>query len=325
MATEATSKDTARQILNAVFAPGSKDRLAGIRDDYATILAFLSDKQEFERGLVELSKELWDLYSRKNEDAKNKFSTSLIQYAVLLGFPAQTVTILAAGDDDYLTYLKNGTLIKDEMDLLHGEYSHSLQWLAAGSANLGLTKTVGQLYMALGDEVRSTVDVWRYIKKTRSSDLGKVSLWAYLVDSFPMSMVGNQTQHANNYSLFTDNYRCPQNVMSYLLNLQAPNHFLARYFQWRYLKRSFMTKATGMQTQVQVATGATIKNWADQRYANNPNYTKLTSGAGFVRSGPPVAPDPPGQRPVPSATPANMTQVTFHGKAAWVHGAWDHI
>jgi hypothetical protein len=327
MATEATNLTDAQTILSTLFVPGNKDRLGAFRKDFEKILLFMSDKTAFEKGLLELSKKLWDLYRQKDEDAKNKFSSSLIQYAVLCGFPAQPVTILAAGDEEYPTYLQKGILIKDEMDLLHGEYAHSLQWLAAAAvgSDLNLGNSVAALYQALGgDGLMSSINVWRYEKAQKANNMGKVHLRAYLVDSFPMKMVGSLTEHTNNYSLFTDNYRCPQNLTSYLLNLPSGNHFLARYMQWRYLKRGFMSKSSD-GSPVTVSTGATIKNWADSRYNKNPDYTKLASGAGWVKNVP-VAPVPPTQTCAPSQLPLDkLTQVTFHGKSAMVHGAWEHV
>ncbi|HEY3626598.1 MAG TPA: LirA/MavJ family T4SS effector [Terracidiphilus sp.] len=327
MAQEATTVAEARRILDEVFDPGRNDRLAGYRDDYAKMLYFLSDKDLFEAGLVELTKSLWELYGRKDDDAKNKFSTSLLQYGVLAGFPAQSVTILAAGDDDYPTYLKNGILIKDEMDLLHGEYAHSLQWLAAHAVRdrLKLSKSAGELYRALGETgLKSSVNVWHYYKKGKKNVLDKVHLWAYLVDSFPMSMVGDNNQHANNNSLFTTTYRCPQNLTNYLLNLSAPTHFLARYLQWRYLKRQFMTKPD-TSGSVKISTGATIKNYAGQKYGKNPDYTALPGETGWVRNGSPVAPDPPKQKPAPTQSGKTFYQATFHGRTGWITGNWDHV
>ncbi len=328
MATEATNLNDAQTILNTLFPPAKKDRLGALRQDYEKILLFMSDGPLFERGLLELSKKLWDLYRQKDEDAKNKFSTSLIQYGIQCGFPSQSTTILSAGDEDYPTYLKNGILIKDEMDLLHGEYAHSLQWLAAAaiSNELSLQNSVGALYQALGGEgLMSSIGVWRYEKAKKANNVGKVHLWAYLVDSFPMKMVGNLTEHNNNYSLFTATYRCPQNLTTYLLNLSAANHFLARYLQWRYLKRKFLTKpANG--GPLEISTGATIKNWADSRYGKNANYTKLASGAGWTKNGPAILPDPPNHTPALSQRDLKeLSQVTFHGKSAMLPGKWEHV
>ncbi len=318
MAREAQSLGDAQQILADLY-PRAGDRLGDIRKECEQVLAFISDKGEFERAINTVSKDLWYRYSAKPIDEKNKFSTVLLEHAVTLGFPPQPLTILNAGDENYGSYLKQGWLIKDDMDLLHGEYSHTLQWFAV-AAGLGPTVSVGNLYMKFGTSpYKTALKVYHYNKAEKTAMEGPVSLWAYLVDAFPMYMCKDAAKHNGGYSLFTDTYRCPQNLMKYLLNSDLPKNFLARYLQWRYLKRSFMQKSG------EISAGGTIKNWADRAYKNNPEYTKMEGGYQSNRVIGGAAQPPRQYTAVELQKKGKETEVTFHGKTAIVAGDWDHI
>jgi hypothetical protein len=272
---EVTTQGEAAKRLKDVFGQNKlkEDDLA----DYAKVLRLMSSNGDFEAALNSLSAELWDLYRGMAKEEKNKFSRSLIQFATTkAGFPPQHATLLCAGADDYLEYIKKGLLLKDGMHAGHGEYSHTFQWLAAACANLQLNSSVGRLYQALGDERMQKS------KKaiTTEGEAGIVSLWSYLVDAFPIYSAKQTDIEKGTDSLHTATYRSPQNVMKYLLADTDKGHFLSVYLQRRYTKRNWFTGKDVQANFGKATIGTALASYTEQKYAENANYNQINNKTG---------------------------------------------
>jgi hypothetical protein len=221
-------------------------------DGYSEICAFLSRPLEFQNKLAEVSKKLWFAY-RNDPSESNKFTRALSVIGSQLGFSVRqdylatvqngTVTDsspikfkLTGNDTGLGFFLRNKLFWKDSMEALHGEHSHSLQWLAIAVANLGTALPVSQLYSQAGSFVMSGTD--------GGADTN-IYLWAWLADCFPQSMKkfgDTKVLNGNKDNLTTDSYRSPQNITTYLVPLDNPieGHFVSTYLFYRYTKRKWI-------------------------------------------------------------------------------------
>jgi hypothetical protein len=196
MANEIKSVEDARQRLRELFAPSETDDLKKMRlrdeddlEDFARIAYFLTRNKEVIKALEIVSAGIWACYRETSvEQSPNRFSQAIITYAARnFGFVAQgnVVFIGPLGGREFLTYVRSGVLWKDTFAPGHGEFSHSLQWLAAGVAlNLG-TRTA-ELYKKAGSIFSNRP---LYSRDTETDLMGHAvqPLWAWLVDSFSPS------------------------------------------------------------------------------------------------------------------------------------------
>ena len=221
-------------------------------DGYSEICAFLSQPRTFENKLAEVSKKLWFAY-RNDASQSNKFTRALSVISPQLGFSvrqnylptidAGSVTSsspmkfkLTGGDTGLGFFLRNKLFWKDSMEALHGEHSHSLQWLAIAVADLRTTIPIPQLYSQAGSFIMTGTD--------EGVKTG-IYLWAWLADSFPQSMhkFGNVKILAGNQdNLTTNSYRSPQNITTHLVSPMGPidGHFVSHYLFYRYNKRQWI-------------------------------------------------------------------------------------
>lgn len=83
---------------------------------------------------------------------------------------------------EFINYVRDGVLWKDSFAPSHGEFSHSLQWFAAGQA-LNLGAETAALYKKSG-LVYSNSDKMKTRGETGELAEGRQPLWAWLVDCF---------------------------------------------------------------------------------------------------------------------------------------------
>jgi len=280
--------------------------------DYAKIALFLSDRPRFEEALNGLSRTLWEIYRRKapspNANAReyqtsgerNKFTDALRIAGRNHGFgldehsvvdTTNVVLVGAISAEDYLGRIKRGLFFKDMMDLAHGEHSHTLQWLTIATGNLGLAERACDLYKGIYEvRPRKNIVVPGFKLTPRSREQGArkdVSFWSWLVDCFPVSSAqGSEIPAAE--SLFTDGYRCPQNLMRYLMDMNDETHFLSVYLTYRYQRRNFFRP--NEQGYEAISKGNTSKDYGKQSQSAIPGIKVLAgndgSAAGFERAGP---------------------------------------
>jgi|SRR5271165_5494363 len=134
--------------------------------DYAMLAMPLSDKPPFEgvfvKGLCDLSARLWNIYLDKITSGSNKLTRAIQLYASNFGFAMHTrekhvVFIDQLGEQTFVNNVHNKTLWKDSFGFGHGEFSHSFQWLVAGTLFNGSQKTA-ELYA--GTVIRSKGDIF---------------------------------------------------------------------------------------------------------------------------------------------------------------------
>lgn len=243
-------------------------------DGYSEICAFLSRKADFERALSDVSRRLWHAYLN-DPSQSNKFTRALSVVSSPLGFsvrqnylptvqsnPSRVTASspmkfkLTGNDPGLGFFLRNKLFWKDSMEALHGEHSHSLQWLAIAVANLRTTLSIPQLYSQSGAFVMSGTD---------NGAETTIHLWAWLVDSFPpsMSKFGDVKKlKGNGDNLTTDSYRSPQNITSYLVPLTGPikDHFVSHYLYYRYHNRHWIKGNIGGSIGGNARAKATISS-----------------------------------------------------------------
>ena len=258
--TDYANRDEARQCLlnNKLRYIGKDQSVAGqidqYIDGYSRICAFLSQQTQFENALTDISRQLWHAYLN-DPSHSNKFTRALSVVSNQFGFSVRqnyvptiqsnptTVTDsspmkfkLTGSDTGLGFFLRNKLFWKDSMEALHGEHSHSLQWLAIAAAKLKTTLPIPQLYSQTGAFVMSG---------TEGGIKGNIYLWAWLADSFPQSMhkFGDVKILAGNKdNLTTDSYRSPQNITTYLVRSTGPidGHFVSHYLFYRYGNRNWI-------------------------------------------------------------------------------------
>jgi len=179
--------------LASLKANGFKPRDTALRGDVADadlllasqIAVFLCNKSQFDQQLRIVSEQMWKFYRALDPNEKNKFSRALSLVAEPFGFITSTrlapdatrgvaMQLKLVGGDPELGYmLSRGLFWKDSMHNRHGEFTHSLQWLAIANK---FGRGARTLYTRLGT----------YQAKTKD---GKTAyLWQWLADCFPSDM-----------------------------------------------------------------------------------------------------------------------------------------
>lgn len=284
-------------------------------DDYAKIAWNLSNTAQFETALGRLSERLWDLYREYNArfggHQRNLLTTALRELASNYGwkFGADTDVLLVGGVSaaQYETWTRQGQFFKDDMDLKHGEHSHTFQWLV-----IAMERNTYQLTNAPHDLYKSTFDVMKKgnqnVAVPSFKPEGEYSLWSYIVDCFPTSM-GGQGADAGD-SLFSNTYRSPQKVTEYLLDRAPQDNFLGAYLRNRYKKRSWFTDAQTV-SYATISGGGTAKNVATGKHVNAPGWTTIQGNGG------PVAFTRDAGKHF-RADPKQLVTVKYHGKAGQI-------
>jgi hypothetical protein len=194
MANEIKNLDDAKNRLRELFAPSERDDIDKKRlrnevdlEDYAKIAVFLTDNKRVRTALETVSAQVWDQYRHWSmEKSPNRFSQAIINYASKrFGFAAQgnVVFIGPLGGPEFLGYVRDGVLWKDTFAPGHGEFSHSLQWLAAGVA-LNLDARIVELYKKAGN-IFSNRKMYSRDGNTGVLVHAVQPLWAWMVDCFP--------------------------------------------------------------------------------------------------------------------------------------------
>ena len=240
----------------------AEDEQRRYREGYARIAAFLNDTAAFEKALRTVSAKLWLAYNRDTSQS-NKFTRALSRVAGDHGFhvrwnhlptPHQSIPMqykLVGADKQLGFFLRNKLFWKDCMDAVHGEHSHSLQWLAISAAGLGTDIPITSLYERSGEY------------KMDTKDGGKCFAWAWLADSFPNKSDGDKTAlKETGDTLTTKSYRSPQNIMKHLLPgaKALDGHFVSNYLFRRYDKREILDHTAGkIRGQIKVAAEKKVK------------------------------------------------------------------
>lgn len=294
---EVTGFDNARTRMATLFeVPPALP--AGILDDYARIASFLSDRRQFTKALTSVSERLWSIYKSFDGKTRNKFTTAIARFSSQYGFMldasnhALTNTVVLVGAIDgaqYLEWVKSGVFFKDDMDLKHGEHSHTLQWLAIAVARkeigLAMRDDPSFLYKNIYEiKSRSSqkIIVPGFKLKQKSKEQAErngVSLWSWLLDCFPLSTASNGAMPGGE-SLFTESFRCPQVLMQHLIDETGEDHFLGTYLRYRYRRRRWLSDKTAKYGDI--SGGATSKNYMKEKMKQQPDWKGIAGEDGQV-------------------------------------------
>lgn len=317
---ELTSFQDALATINRLFKPSKAiDKDTSFAEDYAKIAWFLTSKNgEFEEALKTLSLLLWKKYRVKQQGAqKNVFTSALREVATDFGWAfganIDVVLVGAVSAQQYETWVRQGLFFKDDMDLQHGEHSHTFQWLAVtmNAHKISLKNDPHVLYKTTFDMLNNNKDV--VVPGFKSPDgktqgPGAFSLWSFIVNSFPTTMAASNAMPQGD-SLFSNTFRTPQKMMEYLLNKAPEDHFIAGYLRNRYKRRNWFTDSN-FTTYEKVSIGATAKNYATAQLARAPGVWTPIAGPGGNQS---AAFTKTAAGPL-ATQPKKMIQVKFHGE-----------
>lgn len=150
-----------------------------LSEDYARIAVFLSNTNEFQKSLARVSSwieeiwwQIWDM-----PGCENIFERLIGCTANARGWHVTSHIVLAGFTNPELfkSFVRDRLFWRDAVGSLHGEFSHSLQWLAI-SDHLG--DRTPYLYQKSVD-YESTKKFYK-----GSKDMDKINLWDFLVDCF---------------------------------------------------------------------------------------------------------------------------------------------
>lgn len=213
---EINSVKDAKERLNAFF----KDIPEGDVDGYAKIAFALSNTNLLMPGLNMISKGIWEEYNKEEfAHSHNRFTGAIIRYAQTFGFSCQDNVVFTGPltEDEFLSYVKEGVLWKDTFAPEHGEFSHTLQWLAAGAV-LRLGDSTAELYKGSG-KYHSTTALWT--RENGNPIKKNVPLWAWLVDCFPAETAPESLDGKAN--IFSDRGRVPNIITKIAMNRTPKN------------------------------------------------------------------------------------------------------
>ncbi|HZU25937.1 MAG TPA: hypothetical protein VFA04_10465 [Bryobacteraceae bacterium] len=289
---ELQSEQDALQQAQLLFKIQKGKLPANALEDYARIAWFFTraDANMFEAALEDISQDLWAAYcrffNRYNGVMRNMFTHSIREVAEGYGWQYDTRenVVLTGGISgaQYEKWTRAGVLFKDQMDLKHGEHSHTFQWLAVCARrlqiNLNLHPTV--LYKQIFDVMnqnKKTVIVPDFKTDTKKQGASaNYTCWSWVADCFPKSLATGQEIPAEP-SLFSERYRTPQIVMKYLLNpANADGNFIKTYLQYRYKRRRWVSDEGGYDN---VSGGGTAKSAGELKHLKVRDWKQVEASA----------------------------------------------
>ncbi|HRD48417.1 MAG: hypothetical protein JNK95_06570 [Candidatus Competibacter sp.] len=233
MAHEISSLKNAKDRLQALFGDCNN-----MLDEYAEIAWFLSQGKEFISAFLKLDKVIWEEYYNKLEPgAHNRFSRALLNYAKdKHGFSAQANIVLVANvpTSDFAKYVEGAALWKDSLSSGHGEFSHTLQWLAAGVYKESLGAKLKELYV---NSIRITSGKKKANKAADGTYSDMVYLWEWLVDCFPQDR--DTAKDKSVEGIFSNSLRSPSATTKYIMTAPQGKCFMSDLLRNRYKARGW--------------------------------------------------------------------------------------
>jgi hypothetical protein len=239
--------------------------------DYVAIMRFLSNREQFEKIFLEVSQDAEGIYNlRKSLENRNKLTAtfhSLFRVIELASkgavgciFPMthegivilkggkiaiQNVTLTGNAAMLFGGIVSRGYLFKDETGPSHGEYAHTLQWLAIAYAKyhgvIKLGASVVDLYkLAAGPGSLVNVNVATLDADTDQLISTKVPVWSFVVDCFRSGERYGLPEDFGK-TMFVENYRSPGYLTDQMLHRRLRDTFLGKHIQARYAKRGITT------------------------------------------------------------------------------------
>lgn len=210
MAKEIDSLQDARDRLAAMFG----EKLGERRDAYATIAWRLTNTVELTALANKLSEALWRKYNELPPDATNRLTRSIMAHASAAhGFSDHTSIVLAGEAGSAVgRFLKSKALWKDSVNIRHGEYTHSLQWLTAG---LDMGGGLSELYAKTG--VLSKIKI--HTRVSHADAEAPEVVWTWLVDCRPND--GKSEKIRTEEGIFSNSCRAPELATKFFRGLEG--------------------------------------------------------------------------------------------------------
>jgi len=236
MATEIASESNAEARLKALFG---KD-LPYLKD-FAQMAWLLSDRKTFDSALKKIDERLWIRYNEPDlpPGTHNRFSRAILSYAQkTYGFSAQNNVVFTGnvGTEAFKSYVLSGVLWKDSLSSGHGEYTHSLQWLAAAEQLPSVTGKVKAMYA----ETMKQKSTAKINKAAATTFKDTVYLWEWLVDCFPQSRDTSIAAAKSQEGIFSDLARSPFGATQQIIMRNGGELFIADLLYGRYLRRGWI-------------------------------------------------------------------------------------
>lgn len=206
-------------------------------EETAKITAFLSDTICCSKYLEQVDRALGMLYiSRQVSEAKNsprrKLSASILILAEQGGF-SQMKDVVLTGDAGlaFARITGNKILFKDGLSKVHGEFTHSLQWLA-------VIKAAGELQIPIGSiadiyaQAGTTSTIKKYVLTGEKAGgkgkrFEKAGLFDFVCDAF-LFQDGDDDQTFLLHNLFSKSARSPAFISKLIEGKNLP--FLYSYY-----------------------------------------------------------------------------------------------
>ncbi|WP_141099354.1 LirA/MavJ family T4SS effector [Pseudomonas nitroreducens] len=231
--------------------------------DCAVICAFLQSKKVFENFYIRtVDPALEAAYSIEKPSSSIKGGGLMRAFHSLMqnhGFNTLRGVVFTGNAGGFVDVVSNGILFKDMTGPMHGEYTHSLQWLS-----VCFLQTINCANVVEGGHIFSVpiADIYKRIvtqkvywinnnsivrftenwpgelsfSSKRPQAAAPKTLWDFIVDAFSAKApVTNVPLAEENplQNLYTDSYRCPANITIALQWGALQRTFIGQYWQAR--------------------------------------------------------------------------------------------
>ncbi|HEL3809045.1 TPA: hypothetical protein UMT89_000356 [Stenotrophomonas maltophilia] len=202
-------------------------------DEYAKVAYYLSSEGIFKEAFKKFSGDLWNVYRSLPPGQRNRFSSSIMKYASERhGFAAQHNVVMMGNvaGEAFLEYLQNGVLWKDAINIRHGEFSHSIQWLT-----LGCCKDPPNNLVELYKNTSLLSEPEMMTRRKHGTISAREYLWTWLVDCrLPDPSVGDDQE-----GIFSSAFRGPERTTRYVMSKLEPDLFVPYILAQRWKRRNW--------------------------------------------------------------------------------------
>jgi hypothetical protein len=313
-----------REALIHLFPAFAKEHERTYLEDYARIVRYLMDRKRFcsipllEAACKTAGKELMTEYTAAGRTKTPKdVSVSKLLRKVMsrLGF-SDVAGVYFVGDagDAFGRAVGNKMLFVDGISFVHGEFTHTIQWLyvhyhfaslkeAGASPEMLLTTPVADLYQRSityrSDALQAAEAGGNPVSKT-------ATVWDFCVDCFKNVKGGVNNACDLVATRFSDGFRSPANLQEALLTGELRATVLgelltARYARLRFQGQSLRDRAAEKSSVLQDFYTARA---AEQMQRPNPKAKVIFPGAPGA-----IVPDPLPPGPATPASPAQLDRM----------------
>lgn len=249
---QADPKIAEQNALKALDTIWKKNAGSKLHDEFAKILAFLTNNPLFEKVLAEVEQDIEkEMVKLEDEEEKVRQQSNNPQFKIpnkltsvfhkLFGeygspeFPkCHNVVLVGSSGDVFGGIISNGMLFKDGTGPGHGEHSHTIQWLVMAKARsqklLETKQNMYTLYCAsAGPGTLGSKKLLWFDDKGQYVEMGGTTYWNFLVDCFSIPSQGNYKESGSD-NILSSSYRSPGFLSKRLREGQG---YLSKYLHKR--------------------------------------------------------------------------------------------